>query len=814
MASPQNLTWTLNLERGTINFGRTIPFAGNTYNITLEGGEERQQYVIYVMANDGVTCLAKSSYNGTTYSIAFNSISLREEFERAPHEAITFHCYIRNASIESGVAEEVSTVAESELTILWNPLWTEAETGDAFTMQGPPGKPGKDGDPGKPGTDGKSLTWSDLTEEQKASLKGEAFTWDDLTDEQKLALKGEKGDRLKWEDLTEEQKHSLKGDKGDTAAHDLVPCDEDGQFYRLVAVKNENGEMVLALEQEQSGMTPSGGLDGNAVVLTTTDQTIDGVKTFEKKIKGTIENADAATKATQDGNGKVISSTYLPLAGGKMTGVISFGFSGGGITNTSGGGSIVMRGGTGWDNGASIYLNHTNNDVSGVFEIVAHNGTSFAKLVGKPDSTLTWKEKNLVRSVNGTNADAAGNVVLPLNFVPLAGGTMTGGIEFNKDVYIKKSNSTGYLALAGGAEGYNGGGAIVLRGKNAQSGNKGEIVLATFDGTNRKSLNLQPNGLLTWGGKNVAIEGDCLPSNGGTVTGPIIGAALSEGNGKSLLLFTGENNFDGATIQMFEKAHPNYAGKFYLRASTKSSSNDTSGSSCDLIGSPNGDLTWGANPVAINNKAMTTTGLTLKGNVTVSPQSGVVELAMQSDADTKAIRLSGGTGWGNGGSVVVYGKNHTSAPGQFRLKASNGTTQAILEGKPDGTLQWGNLNVVRSIRGIKADQTGNVWLEFLKLMDSSYSRDSQGPMLSIGDPSGLSFVMQSGVVESVDATDGATVTFDIPFRDTDYVVICQQIKDAATGGVAVKSKTTTGFTLDTYSNGIDVMWFAFGYPKN
>lgn len=34
-------------------------------------------------------------------------------------------------------------------------------------------------------------------------------------------------------------------------------------------------------------------------------------------------NAATATKATQDGNGNTISSTYLPLSGGTMTGNIN-----------------------------------------------------------------------------------------------------------------------------------------------------------------------------------------------------------------------------------------------------------------------------------------------------------------------------------------------------------------------------------------------------------------------------------------------------------------------------------------------------------
>lgn len=44
-------------------------------------------------------------------------------------------------------------------------------------------------------------------------------------------------------------------------------------------------------------------------------------------------NADSATKATQDGNGNVISSTYLPLSGGTMTGTIV----------TPGNDSVVIR---------------------------------------------------------------------------------------------------------------------------------------------------------------------------------------------------------------------------------------------------------------------------------------------------------------------------------------------------------------------------------------------------------------------------------------------------------------------------------------
>ena len=42
--------------------------------------------------------------------------------------------------------------------------------------------------------------------------------------------------------------------------------------------------------------------------------------------------------------------------------------------------------------------------------LIAEDQTNTSKLIGLPDGTLTWKDKNLVRSVNGVNADTQGNV--------------------------------------------------------------------------------------------------------------------------------------------------------------------------------------------------------------------------------------------------------------------------------------------------------------------------------------------------------------------------------------------------------------------
>lgn len=42
--------------------------------------------------------------------------------------------------------------------------------------------------------------------------------------------------------------------------------------------------------------------------------------------------------------------------------------------------------------------------------LIAEDQTNTSKLIGLPDGTLTWGDKNIVRSVNGVDADASGNV--------------------------------------------------------------------------------------------------------------------------------------------------------------------------------------------------------------------------------------------------------------------------------------------------------------------------------------------------------------------------------------------------------------------
>lgn len=82
--------------------------------------------------------------------------------------------------------------------------------------------------------------------------------------------------------------------------------------------------------------------------------------------------------------------------------------------NPDNGGSIFLLGGkSSVDNGGALILydkDHPNR--KGYFLLQATDGTNAAGIIGKPDGTLTWNGKNIVRSVvtqSGT-ADANGNI--------------------------------------------------------------------------------------------------------------------------------------------------------------------------------------------------------------------------------------------------------------------------------------------------------------------------------------------------------------------------------------------------------------------
>lgn len=93
-----------------------------------------------------------------------------------------------------------------------------------------------------------------------------------------------------------------------------------------------------------------------------------------------------------------------------------------------------------------------------------------------------------------------------------------------------------------------------------------------------------------------------LLNTNGTMMGDIISIANGpfvikhSGQEQGVHIWAGENdNFDGATLQMFAPQHSTYAGQFWIRASSMTSLEDTdpTHTSFELTGRPNGNLTWG-----------------------------------------------------------------------------------------------------------------------------------------------------------------------------------------------------------------------------
>ncbi len=77
--------------------------------------------------------------------------------------------------------------------------------------------------------------------------------------------------------------------------------------------------------------------------------------------------------------------------------------------------SLSIRNGVSWLEKANVQIKAVLTAFipdDGSILLTAEDQTNTSKLIGLPDGTLTWKDKNLVRSVNGVNADTSGNVVI------------------------------------------------------------------------------------------------------------------------------------------------------------------------------------------------------------------------------------------------------------------------------------------------------------------------------------------------------------------------------------------------------------------
>lgn len=99
--------------------------------------------------------------------------------------------------------------------------------------------------------------------------------------------------------------------------------------------------------------------------------------------------------------------------------------------------------------------------------------------------------QNLVSALQENAKDAC---------LPLAGGTMTGSINFSVPVVINQTTDTSYTTIRGGTTNSDGA-RLVLCSKGDID--VGQFKLCAHDGTNSKNLVGDPDGTLTWGGQTL-----------------------------------------------------------------------------------------------------------------------------------------------------------------------------------------------------------------------------------------------------------------------------------------------------------------------
>lgn len=392
-------------------------------------------------------------------------------------------------------------------------------------------------------------------------------------------------------------------------------------------------------------------------------------------------------------------------------------------------------------------------------------------------------QEGYVRAVNGSTPDETGNVEIPLEFLPLAGGKMTGPIKSSMASFLISSDDTFKTVLLCGGTGLNDGASIVLRGKN-NSTNPGECTIRVYDGYKANTLRLLPGGTLELDGKAVTLAGDCLPLTGGTMRGPIkssMGNFFIAGtkSSDSALVSGGTGWGDGASITLRGRLDPTNPSEFVLNL------NDGK-NSIALKALPDGTFTWGGKKVTLAGDCLSLTeGGTIIGEIVKSGGSR----ALCRDTDNGAIQIVGGRVSDKNAYLNLYGADYPrdSSKGSFTLAANNGTNVFRLVGKIDGSLTWGGNAVERVVA-------------------SSFGSTS----FYIKYESGL--IIQGGIVGS----EGNT-TFPIPFSNTNYRVMLNHVfsgsnsdETYAAPGQA-KARTTTGFRMLCYVKSLShVEWVAFG----
>lgn len=530
--------------------------------------------------------------------------------------------------------------------------------------------------------------------------------------------------------------------------------------------------------------------------------------------------ATAPTPAAGDNSTKIATTQwanakFLPLAGGTMTGAIvrqgTLAYS---SVDT---GAISLLGGP-TDNkcGQLNLFGGTNPDRAGQFVLRAGTADGYVDLQGTPNGVLSWQNKNIVRSVNGTAADASGNVEMPVGIENTATGTnsltllgtataSSSSINIGPESSAEKAASIaiGLAATTSGTLSEDaiaiGRSATATRSQTVAVGRaaKAEASYAVAIGYNSQASSSNSVGL-GWAAKATSLDTiqigqgtnstmqtmqvwnytlldkntglipaeritGFLPTSGGAMTATK--AITRDVNDSYLGLHggTGTDN-DGAQLDLCGANHSSMPGTFQLHART-------SDKDVILRGQTDGKLTWGDKYILTNSYVAT--------------------------VDNGAVMLTAGTQSVKGAYLRLYGADHSTGAGTFAIAASDGTTSKSLTGNADGTLTWGGNKVVVLVAEQKPTSSNNyTW----------YRKYSDG------------WVEQGGTA----ASGSSSVTFPVVFADAGYYFNANLTNggNGTTLHIISSGYTTTGCTLKEGQDGVsqraltkEAKWFACGYAK-
>lgn len=152
---------------------------------------------------------------------------------------------------------------------------------------------------------------------------------------------------------------------------------------------------------------------------------------------------------------------------------------------------------------------------------------------------------------------------------------------------------------------------------------------------------------------------------------------------------------------------------------------------------------------------------------------------------TSTLRLNASNDGKDGARLVLCGKDAKDYPAEFNLCANDGTSDIQLIGKANGDLYWNNKNIVRSVNGAVADNTGNV-----NIIESGnqYIRFSDGIQICY-----ITSLMTEQLRQ--------TYLLPKPFIDTNYCAVANDTTDdngnSSFVKVAARSLSTTAIQILT-----------------